>query len=118
MRRILVDVARMKNAQKRGGGRQRIELDRIVHPAISRPERLLALDQALARLERTHKIKCELVKLRFFTGLTNEQAAEALGISSSTADRDWAFARAWLQTEIDGLEKEPLLNADGRQQGS
>lgn len=104
MRRILVDVARMKSAQKRGGGRQRIDWDRLVHPGISRPERLLALDSALALLERKHKIKGELVKLRFFAGFTNKQAAEALGISSSTADRYWAFARAWLQAEIDDAE--------------
>ncbi len=101
MRRILIDRARAKAAQKRGGQLQRVEFEELDHPAAERPERFLLLDEALTKLESQDAQKANLVKLRFFAGLTNEQAARALGISTATADRAWAFARAWLKTEMD-----------------
>ena len=100
MRRILIDRAREKAALKRGGDLQRVEFDAIEHPASERPNELLQLDAALSRLEANDPQKAELVKLRFFAGLTNKQAARALGISPATADRRWSFARAWLKTEM------------------
>jgi RNA polymerase sigma factor (TIGR02999 family) len=100
MRRILVDHARAKRARKRGGGAQRESLDAL--PAPQPDEELLALDEALAKLADRDPIKAKLVELRYFAGLTGEQAAAALGISPTTADRYWAFARAWLQAEVRG----------------
>jgi RNA polymerase sigma factor (TIGR02999 family) len=100
MRRILIDRARAKAAQKRGGDMQRVEFEELEHPAAKKPERLLELDEALTRLETEDPQKAELVKLRFFAGLTNKQAAAALDISPASADRYWAFARAWLKTEM------------------
>lgn len=101
MRRILIDRARARTAQKRGGELQRVELDEIDHPAARRPEKLLELDEALTKLEQQDMQKAQLIKLRFFAGLTTHQAAAALGISPATADRHWAFARAWLKTEME-----------------
>jgi RNA polymerase sigma factor (TIGR02999 family) len=97
MRRILVQVARRRNAQKRGGGWEQIELDPALLPAGERSDKLLALDEALSQFESQHPEKASLVKLRFFAGMTNQEAAEVLGISSATADRHWAYARAWIQ---------------------
>jgi RNA polymerase sigma factor (TIGR02999 family) len=102
MRRILVDVARRKDALRHGGGRQRQDFAGA-EPAAPRPsEDLLALDEALCKLEARDPVKAELVKLRYFVGLTMEQAAEALGISLATANRYWAFARAWLHQQLGG----------------
>jgi RNA polymerase sigma factor (TIGR02999 family) len=102
MRRILVENARRKKSLKAGGGHRRVELS-DVEPAFEGPRiDLLALDEALAQLEAKDKRKAKLVKLRYFAGLTNEQAAEALGISPSTADNDWAYARSWLRLAIEG----------------
>ena len=102
MRRILVERARHKRSQKAGGGRQRVELT-DVEPAIDESrDDVLAVDEALERLEKKDKRKADLVKLRFFAVLTNEQAANALGISTATADNDWAYARSWLRLEIGG----------------
>jgi RNA polymerase sigma factor (TIGR02999 family) len=102
MRRILVDNARRRHRLKRGGDRARVELG-AAEPAAPEPDQdLLALDEALERLARTDKVKAELVQLRVFAGLTLAQAAEILGLSNSTADRYWAYARAWLRVEIDG----------------
>jgi RNA polymerase sigma factor (TIGR02999 family) len=92
MRRILVDNARRKGAQKRGGGVQRQPLDAVVAPVPD--EELLALNEALERLAAVDPTKARLVELRYFAGLTGDQAAEVLGISAATADRHWAFARA------------------------
>jgi RNA polymerase sigma factor (TIGR02999 family) len=100
MRRILVDRARQRSSVKRGGGRQHVGLSAVDLRAASRSEGLLDLDEALEKLERKNKRKADLVKLRFFAGLTIEQAAQALGISSSTADNDWAYARSWLRLEM------------------
>ena len=102
MRRILVDKARKRRRLKRGGDRQRLDLD-DVHFSIDKvPDDLLALDDALTLLAQTHPEKAELVKLRYFAGLTVDEAAKALGIAPSTADRHWAYARAWLYRRIVG----------------
>jgi RNA polymerase sigma factor (TIGR02999 family) len=100
MRRILVEQARRKTSLRRGGALQRncLEHAEIVAPEPS--DSTMALHEALARFEKIHKLKADLVKLRYFAGLTIPQAAEALGISSATADRYWAYARAWLHAEL------------------
>jgi RNA polymerase sigma factor (TIGR02999 family) len=102
MRRILIDRARHKQTRKAGGGRRRLDLDDI-EPALGEEngDRLLALDEALGQLEAEDPRKAALVKLRFFAGLTQEQAAAALGVSTSTAEKDWAYARSWLRVAID-----------------
>jgi RNA polymerase sigma factor (TIGR02999 family) len=96
MRRILVNRARDKGRLKRGGGRKRVDLDHLSDPATTSGDDLLALDEALERLTNAHAECAALVKLRFFAGLTQQEAAAALGLASRTADRQWAFARAWL----------------------
>ena len=97
MRRILVENARRKKGARAGGDRKRVPLS-DVEPAIEGPRvDLLALDEALALLEAKDRRKADLIKLRYFAGLTNAQAAEILGISSSTADNDWAYAKTWLR---------------------
>jgi RNA polymerase sigma factor (TIGR02999 family) len=98
MRRLLIDNARRKRAQKRGGGRQRQQLDAVAAPEPDQD--LLALDEALEKLAAKDPLKAQLVELRYFAGLTGEQAAQVLGISATTADRHWAYARAWLRAEI------------------
>jgi len=100
MRRILVERARHKNSIKAGGELRRVELADAAADPSELPEDLLALHEALAKLEQKDRRKGELVKLRFFAELTNEQAAAALGISTSTADNDWAYARSWLRLEM------------------
>ena len=106
MRRILVESARRKHRLVHGGEWQRVELESAEAGAEEPSTRLLALDEALDRFQLQDPIKAELVKLRHFAGLTLEQAADALGISRSTADRYWAYARAWLHAQItDGDEK-------------
>jgi RNA polymerase sigma factor (TIGR02999 family) len=102
MRRILIDRARSKGRQKRGGNARRLELNELDLAAPPPDDDLLALDEALTKLEQEDRVKAELVKLRFFAGLSVEQAAAALGISRATADRYWSFARAWLFHEIAG----------------
>ena len=101
MRRILVENARRKARIKHGGDRQRIELHPDLATAPASDDELLALDAALAKLAEHDPIKARLVELRYFAGLTGDQAAEMLGISPSTADRHWVFARAWLRREMD-----------------
>jgi RNA polymerase sigma factor (TIGR02999 family) len=101
MRRILVDRARRRHRLKRGGGARRIDLDDL-SLAVEPPARdLIALDDALARLDGEHPQHAQLVKLRYFAGLTVEDAAEVMGISPTTAKRHWAYARAWLYDEIE-----------------
>jgi RNA polymerase sigma factor (TIGR02999 family) len=102
MRRILIEQARRKGSIKHGGGRRRVALDAVA-PADSQPDNdhLLAIDDALTRLARHEPVRAELVKLRFFGGLTMPEAAAALGISVPTAERYWVFARAWLCAELD-----------------
>jgi RNA polymerase sigma factor (TIGR02999 family) len=104
MRRILVDNARRKAAIKAGGGRERVSLDEV-ELAIEGPRLdLLALDEALTALEAKDKRKADLVRLRYFAGLTVDQAAYALGISASTADNDWVYAKSWLRVAMLGDE--------------
>jgi RNA polymerase sigma factor (TIGR02999 family) len=102
MRRILVDRARARGAAKRGGGWKRIELDLSRVPIDEVPSELLDLDDALTRLAAEAPEKAELVRLRFFAGLTLPQVAQVLGISVSTADRHWSYARAWLFAALGG----------------
>jgi RNA polymerase sigma factor (TIGR02999 family) len=102
MRRILVERARHKKSLKAGGGHHRVELTDVEGLTDDAGEELLALHEALEKLEQKDPRKAELVKLRFFAGLTNEQAAQLLGISTSTADNDWAYARSWLRLEVSG----------------
>src|SRR5262250_2875388 len=115
MRRILVENARRKNSDKAGGDYRRVALSD--EPATERPSvDLLALDEALALLEAKHKRKADVIKLRFFAGMTNAQAAEALGISPATADNDWAYAKTWLRVAMrnePGLEKLPKESGNG-----
>jgi RNA polymerase sigma factor (TIGR02999 family) len=101
MRRILVDRARARQSLKRGGDRRRLRFDQILSEVEETPAEFLALHEAIAKLAAQDPRKAELVKLRFFAGLTNKEAAAALGISTATADNDWAFARAWLRLEIE-----------------
>jgi RNA polymerase sigma factor (TIGR02999 family) len=100
MRRILIDNARRKKFLRHGGGAERVPLDGLELAAGMEDEQLLALHEALNRLAEHDAQKAELVKLRFFTGLTNEQAAEVLGVSEPTVKRHWAYARAWLFREM------------------
>jgi len=100
MRRILVDNARRKRAARHGGGQQRVEMPDIGSAEVESDDRVLAVDEALEKFAALDPEKAELVKLRYFVGMTIEQAAEALGISERTAKRYWAFARAWLHEEI------------------
>lgn len=102
MRRILVERARSKGRRKRGGGLVRHDLPDSGPPAPEKPDDLLALDEALDRLVAADAQAAELVKLRYFAGLTLPQAAEALNVSPRTADRLWAYARAWLFRELHG----------------
>jgi RNA polymerase sigma factor (TIGR02999 family) len=100
MRRILVENARRRNALKRGGNLQRAEFDEALLAAPEPAEDVLALDEALDRFAQIEPVKAELVKLRYFAGLTSAQAAESLQISHATAERYWAYARAWLYRQI------------------
>jgi RNA polymerase sigma factor (TIGR02999 family) len=104
MRRVLVNHARDRNRLKRGGGRHRIDLDRLTGLAAATDDDLLDLDGALDRLAERYPEAAELVKLRFFAGLTLGEAVDALGLSRQTADRLWAFARAWLASALTGEE--------------
>ncbi|HVC98939.1 MAG TPA: ECF-type sigma factor [Pirellulales bacterium] len=109
MRRILVENARRKKRGKHGGGRRRVDLDGS--PGVDgRDDDLVALDEALDRLAEHDAIKAELVKLRFFAGLTIPEAAMALGVSVATAERYWTYARVWLYAELE----EPETVPDGR----
>jgi RNA polymerase sigma factor (TIGR02999 family) len=100
MRRILVEAARRKQTRKRGGDRQAQPLDRIEAPQLN--EDLVALDEAMEKLAAQDPLKARLVELRYFAGLTGEEAAEVLGISPTTADRYWTYARAWLRARLTG----------------
>jgi len=106
MRRILIDRARARRSLKRDGNLKRIELDHVPYLAATGPDqeadRLLALDEALNELATVDARQARLVEMRFFTGLTFEEAAHVLGISSRTAKRDWDMARAWLHARTSG----------------
>ena len=98
MRRILTDSARRKRSEKHGGGRERVAIENLA--AASPDDEVLALNEALEKLAAKDPLKAQLVELRYFAGLTGDQTTEVLGISSSTADRHWTYARAWLQAEL------------------
>ena len=102
MRRILIDNARRKRSLKHGGDRRRIDFDKLALPSDNDKlsDDILALDEALGKLSKENKVEADLVKLRYFVGLTCKQAAEVLGISLSTANEHWAYARARLRLEI------------------
>ena len=100
MRRILVDNARRKRTARHGGGQLRVEMPEIASAVLETDDKVLAVNEALEKFAVLDPQKAELVKLRYFVGMTLEQAAEALGISERTAKRYWAFARAWLHEEI------------------
>ena len=100
MRRILIDQARRKGSLRRGGGRQRLRLDEVQLALDTPAEHLLALDEALSKLTTEDPVKAELVKLRFYAGLSVVEAGQLLGISERSVKRHWAFARAWLYQEL------------------
>jgi RNA polymerase sigma factor (TIGR02999 family) len=102
MRRILIERARRKATHKRGGGGRRLDLEDLELAAEDRSHDLLALDEALTELEQHDAQAAQLVKLRYFAGLTHQRAAEVLGISRRAADRLWALARAWLYQRLAG----------------
>src|SRR4051812_20074485 len=102
MRRILVESARRKGRVRHGGGRRQVSLDRLDLAADEASQAILDLDEALGKLAAEEPSVAELVKLRYFAGLTAAQAAEALGISIRTANRDWAYAKAWLFQRLSG----------------
>ena len=104
MRRILVDSARRKRAEKHGGGKYRIALHSAVTAEALDPDSLLDLDEALTAFEAADPEKAALVRLRFFAGLSESEAAECLGLSRATASRHWTFARAWLLERLVGVE--------------
>ena len=100
MRRILIDNARRKRALRHGGNQQRLDIQEIEIAALEKEDELLAMNEALEKFAAVDRQKAELVKLRYFTGLTIEEAAGILGISVPTAKRWWTFARAWLYQQI------------------
>lgn len=105
MRRILVSYARARNARKRGGGETRITLKEGVMASPERDVNLLALDEALKKLEALDADKSRMVELRFFSGLSVEETAEVMGVSPRTIDRQWQTAKAWLHREIAAAER-------------
>jgi RNA polymerase sigma factor (TIGR02999 family) len=111
MRRILVESARRKRSAKHGGGLRRLDAEDVPLAAPETAEDLLALDEALDRLAAKEPQKAELVKLRYFAGMTIEEAADALGVSPATAKRHWAYTRAWLYQEITGAPAPAEKNA-------
>jgi RNA polymerase sigma factor (TIGR02999 family) len=102
MRRILVENARRKDSLKRGGGQRRVDLDEVADVGEDQADDLLSLSDALDELAREDPAKAELVKLRYFAGLSVQEAADALGVSRATADRYWAYAKVWLYCRVSG----------------
>jgi RNA polymerase sigma factor (TIGR02999 family) len=100
MRRILVDRAREKGREKRGGKFKRVDIDAIDIATTAAPDQLLAIDDSLAKLDRDDPAAAKLVELRYFAGLTVEEAGKAIGVSTATAYRHWNYARAWLHSEL------------------
>jgi RNA polymerase sigma factor (TIGR02999 family) len=106
MRRILIERARRVARQKRGGGQQPVPIDEVDVVAAGDPEEVLAVDLALSRLQERDPVMCEVVKLRYFAGLTVEETAEALALSPRSVNRLWTSARAWLKRETAGMERD------------
>ena len=102
MRRILIDRARRKHTKRHGGSYQRVDFEDFNLAAPSADDQLLAVNEALEKLALEHPVQADLVKLRYFAGLTNEEVSEVMGISLSTAKNYWTFSRAWLLNEIEG----------------
>ncbi len=102
MRRILVDRAREKGSDKRGGQFKRLDIDAIDLATTATPDQLLVVDEALAKLAGQDPTAARLVELRYFAGLTIDEAGQTIGVSTATAYRHWNYARAWLQNEIHG----------------
>jgi RNA polymerase sigma factor (TIGR02999 family) len=102
MRRILIDRAREKRADKRGGTRKRLDIDAVDMATSATPDQLLAVDEALVKLAGADPAAGRLVELRYFAGLTVDEAGKALGLSTATAYRHWNYARAWLHAELQG----------------
>jgi len=100
MRHILIDRARTRLARRHGGGQQRVNIEEVEIAVTSDDDQLLAVNEALDKLAALDKATADLVKLRYFVGMTIEEVAQTLGVSESTANRDWAYARAWLFKEI------------------
>lgn len=105
MQRVLVEHARSRARVKRGAGLERVQLDEVPEFGAQGGEQLLALDEALARLQRVDGRKAEVVRLRYFAGLTHEQIAEALDLAPATVKSDWSYARAWLHRELAGARE-------------
>jgi RNA polymerase sigma factor (TIGR02999 family) len=105
MRRILVDSARRKKRLKHGGDRERVDVELADLPTSMSSDQLVALDDAIERLKQEDPVKAQLVNLRYFAGMTIEQAAEAMGIARVTAHRYWTYARAWLYQQITGDDR-------------
>jgi RNA polymerase sigma factor (TIGR02999 family) len=108
MRRILIERARAKARLRRGGGQKPLNLEEVTVAVETAPEELLLVNEALEKLDAEYPEKARLVNLRFFAGLTNEEAAASLGISPTTAKRYWTFARAWLYDEITSARSSPI----------
>ena len=106
MRRILIDHARTRSRDKRGGGWTKVTLDDAFMVAEERAEDLIALDEALTRLESVNERQCRVVECRFFGGMSIQETAEAIGISAASVKRDWMVTRAWLNRELGLLDSE------------
>lgn len=104
MRRILIDYARTRNREKRGGGLAKVTLDDAFQVAEERADDLIALDEALTRLETVNQRQCRVVEYRFFGGMSIKETAEALGVSVASVKRDWTLCRAWLNQELGSLD--------------
>jgi len=104
MRQVIIDGARTRNREKRGGEWRRIELDDSDLGSSGSDENLIALDEALERLAKTDQRKAQVVELRFFAGMTNGEIAEVVGVSVDTIKRDWTFAKLWLAREVKGTQ--------------
>jgi RNA polymerase sigma-70 factor, ECF subfamily len=102
MRQILIDRARKRHADKRGGGAPKISLDRVLNVAEAKSADLLVLEDALARLQALDPRQCQVVEMRFFAGMSEDEIAEVLGVSARTISREWRMARAWLYKELYG----------------
>lgn len=100
MRRILIDQARSRKSQKRGGDANHVSLEGLTQISLEKADELIALDEALDELAAIDRVKADLVKLRFFVGLNMEESALALGISLRTAERNWAYSKAWLHRQV------------------
>jgi RNA polymerase sigma factor (TIGR02999 family) len=101
MRRILINNARKRRATRHGGGQQRLDINDLEIPGAKKDEEMLAVDEALEKFAAHDPVKAQLVKLKYFAGMNNEEAAALLGISEPTAKRHWAYAKAWLLTSIE-----------------